>query len=396
LAVSALIIVTHEPLEIFNLSFILTNAAVASIILIYPKLEIAFDFTKLTSKAKWFSRFMSEALGAVWKSIAMTIAATIGVAPFIAYYFGMVSFFGLLANVPVSFMVSLAMYIMIPVFLFNFFSATLAGIYAICANELISLSIKSVIWFSTIPFASINLQPDITIILCYFIMVISFLGFTNKPYRGRLLILMLLALNGLVWKLALTNDDQLPSVAINDIGQGRAIIFRTNSEAVLIDAGVRHSQWARIEKQLKVFYAYPLNSFVQLDTRDSVSLKVPAAVHQHIDDSSLALKTIITYRPSYSTLKIISKKKSLLVSTKFDELNESTFYRADVVLLRLRRFKSGEQKKLEQYLVYSQPKRCVIELSPFVPRREKLEFYRYVRTKPQIDVPARGGQILIM
>ncbi|NTW49177.1 MAG: DUF4131 domain-containing protein, partial [Chlorobiales bacterium] len=250
LAFADLIILTMEPLDLFDLSFILTNAAVGATILLYPKLLRLDTFSKQFSSKSAFKKSLAGALRFLWESLALTITATVGVAPFIAYYFGKVALLGLLANIPVVLLVSFAMCVMVPALLFNFLSATLAGYYAAFANVLISFSIKIVVWFSAIPFAAIPLKLNLFSVVAYFIVIISLLALPGPRHRGMRVIVILIVLNVFVWKSILTPNEPLAKIAINDIGQGRAIIFRTNSETILIDAGVRKSQFSRIDRQL--------------------------------------------------------------------------------------------------------------------------------------------------
>ncbi|NTW49855.1 MAG: hypothetical protein HGB19_09040, partial [Chlorobiales bacterium] len=268
--------------------------------------------------------------------------------------------------------------------------------YAAFANVLISFSIKTVVWFSAIPFAAIPLKLNLFSVVAYFIVIISLLALPGGWHRGMRVIVILIVLNVFVWKDILTPNEPLAKIAINDIGQGRAIIFRTNSETILIDAGVRKSQFSRIDRQLKELNACPLSAFVQMNTRDSLVANIPALAYQMASDTSLFMKTIFIYRPTRSVLKIVSKEKNLLILTSLKDFCESPFYRADVIIVRLRRFDTDEQDVLERWRKYALPQHIVIELSPFMPGREKQRFYRYARTKPEIQVPARGGQILIM
>lgn len=89
LFVSAFIILTVNPYALFGISFILSFSSTLSIILLYKRINSIFK--GLSEK--------SIILKGILASISLSAAAFIGTAPFIAYYFGVVTFASFIANI---------------------------------------------------------------------------------------------------------------------------------------------------------------------------------------------------------------------------------------------------------------------------------------------------------
>ena len=97
LGLSSFIILMVNPNQIFDMGFIFSYTAVLSIICISPML---YDIFKVRNKAN-FKYYLST-------SVSVSLAAWLGLAPLIAYYFGLVSPVCVLANlvvIPLLFMI---------------------------------------------------------------------------------------------------------------------------------------------------------------------------------------------------------------------------------------------------------------------------------------------------
>lgn len=89
LALTAIIMLAVTPSAIFDISFQMSFMAVLSILLFYP---LFYGLIPL----HWLQRHPAVRL--LWGSVALSVAAQIGVAPLIAYYFHRFSTYFLLAN----------------------------------------------------------------------------------------------------------------------------------------------------------------------------------------------------------------------------------------------------------------------------------------------------------
>lgn len=88
LFISALIILIVNPFALFGVSFILSFVSTLAILLLYGRINRIFAFAK-----------RSIILKTITSSVALSICAFIGTAPFIAYYFGILSFSSIIANI---------------------------------------------------------------------------------------------------------------------------------------------------------------------------------------------------------------------------------------------------------------------------------------------------------
>ena len=97
LAVAALFMLLYNPFYLYDVSFQLSFMAVLSIVLLYP-----FFQKKCPSENRWAR--------SAWDVMALSVAAQIGTAPLIMYYFSNFSLYFLLANVGVALLVPCIIY----------------------------------------------------------------------------------------------------------------------------------------------------------------------------------------------------------------------------------------------------------------------------------------------
>ena len=130
IAISAFIILIINPLNITNIGFQLSYAAVIGIILLYPKIYAIFDI-----KNKWIDK--------VWSLTAVSVAAQIATAPIGLFYFHQFSNYFILANyllIPLS---TIAIWLCILAFVFSGL-----GFFAPFITKLLALSVKSMNFLS--------------------------------------------------------------------------------------------------------------------------------------------------------------------------------------------------------------------------------------------------------
>ncbi|KER10447.1 MAG: hypothetical protein HY22_04295 [[Candidatus Thermochlorobacteriaceae] bacterium GBChlB] len=390
LGAAAAMMLIWNPRELFSLSFHLTNGAVAAIILIYPRLSALYDPEKknpvldvITGVGKFF-----------WNALSLTIAATIGTTPFIAFMFGSVPMLGLFANLVIVDMTSLAVLSMIPAILFESLGIGISTYYALCAFYLIHWSIGITEWFSKVPFASVEFQLSAFGIVAFFLTTIAVLKLTEPKRDVRWLIAALVAVNIVIWK-GLWDKAPQPIIMFSAIGRGNAVICKTTTESILIDAGTSEKQWSRINKQRALFKADSLAAAVQFSSKTGLVNAINAAQTFLRKDSVLKLRTMICYRPTPYLLKIMTKSKRLLCAQRVSDLKLSPFFKCDVALIQLRKFGEKEKALLSQWLDYANPSCCVAELSSWMNAFEKKKFYRYASTEPRLKTTERDGQLVI-
>ncbi len=147
IALAALIILTNNPLDIFNPGFQLSFVAVLSIALIYPVIRLPFE------------NLLQEG----WKKylldlILISIAVTIGTFPIVATYYQKFSFVSFLANIIIIPLTGIILGgIILNLIVLNTFPL-LAGLYKVALSELIQFNFDIVQFFSDLPFAYTSIK----------------------------------------------------------------------------------------------------------------------------------------------------------------------------------------------------------------------------------------------
>jgi len=388
LAFCLVVIFTLDPRAVFSASVHLTTGAVAAIVLIYPRLS---ELVTVETQTKWLKPIVALAKY-VWESLALTLSASMGVSPLIAYYFGTTAFLGVLANVPVVLLTSLAVYAAVPMLIFDLISQTLATLYAVSVFYFVHWAIVFAKWFSELPMASVTIQPTIPVLLAFYLTVISILQLNNPKTRAKWAITALVAINLAMWIPIFQPKENAPKFIFNALYSGTSIIINASGETVLIDAGAKRSDWLRIERQLQIFGLTP-TAFVQFSSSDSVAQSVPIEKKFNRTESMKGIGTVLI-RPSVEHCKIYTKQASIVCTQNLKGVSENECFKADIIFLKLLRFREEEREKLKQWIELAEPKLVVAELSPFMRKVERKFFYRFAKTELRIKTAERDGQII--
>ena len=145
LAFTAIVMLLVSPQALFDVGFQMSFMAVFSILLFTPLFYRPFSSEYLMTHrlVKW-----------LWGMVAVSIAAQIGVAPLIAYYFGRFSCFFLLTNFIVIPAATLILYLSLATLLIPSIGVVLASIVGLLNTTLL--------YISTIPSATIDgLHPSV-------------------------------------------------------------------------------------------------------------------------------------------------------------------------------------------------------------------------------------------
>jgi competence protein ComEC len=264
LAFAAAVMVGIQPHLLWSVSFQLSFLAMAGLVFFYPYFQ--------TWGGKGVARLFKnrEKIVLIARTItdifAASLAATVAVAPLIAYNFGIVSLVGL----PATFFSLSALPFMIVISALVAFVGLIASVAAQVLGWLawlfLSYLVLLVEGFDALPYASLEVTAvPAWHVLGYYAILAGFTAFLN--YRIRLaaifsrltsgmktllqgiprprlgfspkwLILPLLIIATLVWSIALTMPDDKLRVSFLDVGQGDAILIQTpNGQNILIDGG---------------------------------------------------------------------------------------------------------------------------------------------------------------
>ncbi|MDD3813440.1 MAG: DNA internalization-related competence protein ComEC/Rec2, partial [Desulfocapsaceae bacterium] len=168
LALAALLILLWDPNSLFTASFQLSFMAVASIALVSPLLTGLV--TSEAGNESFYQRTLNRLGQFTLAALTVSMAATIGTAPLLLYYFNRISLVGPVANLPVEALICLWS---LPL---GFLACPLIFIAPPAAALLLHLgflglmlSLQVTTFFSSLPFSSLWLPtPSLTLIVLYY------------------------------------------------------------------------------------------------------------------------------------------------------------------------------------------------------------------------------------
>ena len=387
LALADILILLADPLDLLNPGFLMTNGAVLAIFLIYP------IFVPSQKQAGGFLRVVASALIG---SVMITLAAIIGVSPVIAYYFGTFSVISILANIPVVLFSTLLMYALVPMLLVNLVSSYVASVFATSSLFLAEMTLKSALWFSRVPFASITIKPDATEVWIYYAMLGITLFFITRKAWGKVAVALLVGANMLFWyAFFLPPQPETPNLVTVNLGKNLATIFSSGSETVLIDAGKSPRDQKRIAQQLAEYGFDAPAAVVQFYTPDSLIAQVPARRHLLQAYSTLILSSMVVVRPDEKVVKLWSRKSSMLMASGTSRLKEEELYKADCAVLWIYRFADKQQEQLGAWLNYAKPKRCILVPGSFLSPSQRVALQQFAAAHQGVAVRSKSQQVVV-
>ncbi len=239
LAAAALIILIIDPLSLKSASFQLSFAAVASIVLMTPRILSFMPSHQLKFDTR---RLHNLLIRRTVELIVITISATIGTMPLLIYHFNQLSTVTLPANIIVE---PLICFWALPC---GFLAVPLMFIYPPLAEAVLrfgtwSLDIVTnyIVYLSTIPM-SVLWVPDIHIaaIILYYVSLLLIISLTSKQMRLYAILAITVTLVYFVFPISGLNNKlrKSDSVSFIDVGQGSSNLLQlAGGRIVLIDAG---------------------------------------------------------------------------------------------------------------------------------------------------------------
>lgn len=226
ISLAALALLVYDPFLIYNVSFQLSFAATLAIILFMKDIE---------EKLKFLPRRISQGL-------SLTMAAQLGVAPLLIYYFNQISIISVLANLLIVSATAPVLYLGVIASLFYFFSP-----FFVLSNWISRVFLLYIINLShllaSIPFSALNI-PRISLysIVFYYIFIFLMMKFLRKKSaRGLvfsiIIILLIFSFSNLYEIFYPSSFHGLRANFIN-VGEGDSSLIQLDSgENVLIDGG---------------------------------------------------------------------------------------------------------------------------------------------------------------
>ena len=180
LSIAAFFMLMYHPFYLFDVSFQLSFVAVASILLLYPLMVKAFS--PKNRLMRWG-----------WGVTAMSVAAQLGTAPLVMYYFSNFSVYFLMANLVVSVLVPLILYVAVLMVVFAPLPSIQQGIVW-CLNGLVDGLNGLAECTSGLPGATFSLQGFGVMEVLTFYTLLLFVVLFAKDRRPKWLISALVAL----------------------------------------------------------------------------------------------------------------------------------------------------------------------------------------------------------
>ena len=243
LAFAALSILAFDPTSLFDVSFQLSFAAAASILVMVPMAQ-ALLYRERGSEMNRFHRFACS----ITLFVAASAAATAGTAPLIALYFNRLSTLTILSNL---FLIPLIGFLVLPLGIIStilvLLSPSLAalafrvdGCFVACARSIID-------FMASFPLSTITMAtPSLFEVLLYYLFLIGLTGFIAASLSGKkrlpwgitlTVILSVFVTQALWFHYQDRHGDNL-EITFIDVGQGSSTLIKfPGGEKMLVDGG---------------------------------------------------------------------------------------------------------------------------------------------------------------
>ncbi|MFH1563913.1 MAG: DNA internalization-related competence protein ComEC/Rec2 [Nitrospirota bacterium] len=222
LALSALIILLHNPLTLFDIGFQLSYVAVFGLCYWTPFIE-----PKLWFLPKYIAKLISA-----------SIAVQIALSPLLVFYFNKLSLVTVLANIIVVPLSGIILTLSLAMFFIGIIFMPLANLIGLINFHLVTGLLTCVSFFAHFPFAYIYLPtPSFPFIATYYLCLWA-LTKHKKIGTPRVVIGILVLINIFLWTYVVKINQCVLKVTFLDVGQGDAIFLEfPKGGNMLIDGG---------------------------------------------------------------------------------------------------------------------------------------------------------------
>lgn len=247
LFVALLLILFVDPLSLFDIGLQLSFAAVLSIVLFYPKLELA------SKRIGFFRKPEVDFKDKIWSLLMVSVAAQIGTVPFTAYYFNKIPLIALASNVAVVPLSSAAMGLGFFSAIAGTFSPMVSSWYAHVNEYVIWLMIEIARWSSDWPLAYVEYYRLGSIgLIAFYLFLFYVMNWSNVTIRKTGLIMLILIITAFTWKPVFQENPM--RVNFLDVGQGDCTVIQLpGGRTMVVDAGDKEPDYDNGEKIVAPF-----------------------------------------------------------------------------------------------------------------------------------------------
>ena len=253
LSIAAFIILLIKPLQLFQPGFQLSFAAVASLVGLMPSLHL------------WLQP-LPRMLRSLLQLVGASGIATLGTFPILLYHFGQVSWGGLLLNILVIPLTTLALLSILPVLYVYPIYPPLAHLMGYTADQvalmLLYLVRQGALWLQSLQWQYALTHPALWLAYGAGILALAYWRFPRKRYR--LLIGALISLTCWYYSEKVFTSPTLQVLFI-DVGQGDAtLMISPTRKSVLIDTGPPPSpqECKQLVAQLKFMHVRSVHTLI--------------------------------------------------------------------------------------------------------------------------------------
>jgi competence protein ComEC len=187
LALSALIILSFEPQQLFTASFQMSYGATIGIVRFYKDIYSIFKNVKIS-----IFRFLCGVL-------SVTIAAQIILIPLCLYYFGIISTISFLTNIIVVPLAGIILYLGVSFYIFTFIYKYAAVLISVVLSIVLNFVLSVTNILGNLKYSTVNLEkPTISQLLLYFVFIFFL---TKIKVRNRIIIAGLILILNTVYLL---------------------------------------------------------------------------------------------------------------------------------------------------------------------------------------------------
>ncbi|MCX7913778.1 MAG: DNA internalization-related competence protein ComEC/Rec2 [Thermodesulfovibrionales bacterium] len=248
LIIAALIVILIEPSSVLDLSAQLSFISVLCIGLIVEKIKDNEHPLKasLSSKRKELKSLILKALKNIKRSFLISIGATLGTAPLVAYYFNYFSLVSPVTNITITPLIG---FIVLPVTLLSSMLYIITGFFPLSAiiDKITTLTLNLIEFIAGFDFIAIKIPtfPEILLITFYAaLLMYIILNYGIRPNNKNTILLknliplLILILPILIYVSTKIIEPKVIKITYLDVGQGDAsVVELPSNKVIVIDTG---------------------------------------------------------------------------------------------------------------------------------------------------------------